>query len=109
MHIAVDKIGSGGVADRHHGEGCDKEEGYNAQGTVVKEFHPQVANLYVGCLALIHYHTLLTLAEAEEKQGQSHQCVDGHGGEPCRGVFGQTLVLLVSEVCNQQGQTRSYG
>ena len=59
--VAVHEVSSCRIADRHHGEGGDEEEGYDTQRTVVEKFHPKVAYLHIGTLLGIHYHTLLTL------------------------------------------------
>ena len=108
MHITVDEVGTSGITDRHHGESGDEEEGDDAQGTVVEELHPEVADLHVGSLAGIHHHTLLTLGKAEKQQSQTNQSVDGHRRKPCSRILWQSLCFLVGEVGNQQRQTRTY-
>ena len=80
-----DEVSTSGITNRHHSEGCDEEESDDAQGTVVEELHPKVADLHVGSLTGIHHDALPTLAEAEEQQSQTYKGVDAHRCEPgCR-------------------------
>ena len=109
MHIAVDEISTCGISYRHHCERSDEEEGNHAERTVVEELHPKVADLNICTLLGIHHHLLLTLREAEQKQAETHDGIDGHGGEPCARVLGQTVSLLVGEVGDEQRQTRTNG
>ena len=102
MKVAVHEVSSCRIADRHHGEGGDEEEGNDTQRTVVEKLHPKVAYLHFSTLLGIHYHTLLTLRETEEEQQQTNDGIDGHGGKPSHWILRQTIRLLVGKVCNEQ-------
>ena len=113
MHVAVDKVSTSSISNRHHGECGDKEERQHAQRAVAHKLRPQVAHLHVLHILRIHHHALLGLCEAEEEQQHAYNGIDAHRGKPGTGSIGRvddslTVGILRCEGSHHEGNTRSH-
>ena len=90
-------------------KGCDEEECEHTQGTVTQELHPKVADLHIFCGFRIHHDALLTLRETEQEQAETYDGIDGHRGEPSRGILRKTVGRCASDQGDEQRQTRVNG